>query len=146
MKGIKGFTLIELLMTISIGAILVGIAVPTFIDLTQRNTISTTSNEMLGAILLARSEAVRQNGTTTFTPLANGWRVDAGALNLVNHVSDNASLSINGIILNYNATGRASLDNTDSIEISYGGTVKSRICLSLTGRPFIRLAEDGPCP
>ncbi|MES9832150.1 MAG: GspH/FimT family pseudopilin [Candidatus Thiodiazotropha sp. LLP2] len=146
MKGTKGFTLIELLMAVIVAAILVAIAIPAFIDMTEQNAVSTTSNELLGGLLLARSEAVRQEELTTFTPLNDGWQVDAAGVNLLTHVVDNVNLTIDGDPITYNARGRAALDNTESIEISYEGTVQSRICLSLTGRPFIRSVENGACP
>ncbi|MCG7922560.1 MAG: GspH/FimT family pseudopilin [Candidatus Thiodiazotropha lotti] len=146
MKGTKGFTLIEVLVAVIVAAILLSVAIPTYLDTSERNSIATTSNELLAAVLLARSEAIRQEQPTTITPNSTGWQVDTGALNLVNHTVDSDFVSINGNAITYNARGRAALNNTTSMSISFDGEVKSRICLSLTGRPFIRLAEDGVCP
>ena len=147
MKGTKGFTVIELLMTIVIGTILVSIAVPSFLNLTRNNAVATTSNELLGAILLARSEAIRAEKTTTFTTLSNGWQVvNSDGDDLVKHVVDNSNVTIGSADIDYNPRGRADLDSSESIDISYNGSVKSRICLTLTGRPFIRSADDGACP
>ncbi|MCG7995389.1 MAG: GspH/FimT family pseudopilin [Candidatus Thiodiazotropha taylori] len=146
MKGTKGFTLVELLMAVVVASIILTIAIPAFLDLSERTSVATTSNELLAGVLLARSEAVRQEANVTFTPQADGWQVDAGVTNLLNHSLDSELVTINGNAVTYNPRGRAALADTDSISISFDGEVKSRVCLSLTGRPFIRLAEDGACP
>ncbi|MCG7865770.1 MAG: GspH/FimT family pseudopilin [Candidatus Thiodiazotropha taylori] len=146
MKGTKGFTLIELIMTVLVASIMLAIGIPAFLNLSERTSVATTSNELLAGVLLARSEAVRQEVNVTFTPQADGWQVDAGAVNLLTHTVDSDSVAVGGNAVTYNARGRAALADTDSITISFDGEVKSRVCLSLTGRPFIRLAEDGVCP
>ncbi|MES9850933.1 MAG: GspH/FimT family pseudopilin [Candidatus Thiodiazotropha sp. L084R] len=148
MKGTSGFTVVELLMTIVIGSILVAIAVPSYTSMVERNAVSTTSNELLSGLLLARSEAIRQEEeTVTLSPSSNGWQVDMElGTNLVNYTADSGNITITGNDITYNARGRANLASAQSIDISYDGTVKSRICLSLTGRPFIRSAEAGACP
>ncbi|MET0068209.1 MAG: GspH/FimT family pseudopilin [Candidatus Thiodiazotropha sp.] len=146
MKQSKGFTVIELMIAIVIGAILVTMAVPLFNTLSERSAVATTSNDLLSGLLLARSEAVRQEINATFTPGANSWQVDAGGNTLLNRTVDDERVTIAGDPVTYNARGRASLADTDALEISFEGTLKSRVCLSLTGRPFIRSADDGDCP
>lgn len=155
MKGTRGFTVVELLMTLVVGSILIAIAVPSFLNMIERNAVSTTSNELLSGLLLARNEAIRQGfKTVTLSPASNGWQVNGhphpedppGDINLIDYTADNSNISIDGNDITYNARGRANLNNTQSIDISYDGTVKSRVCLSLTGRPFIRSADDGACP
>jgi type IV fimbrial biogenesis protein FimT len=146
MKGTKGFTVLELLMTIVIGTILLAVAVPSYLNMIERNAISTASNDLLSGLLLARSEAIRQELSTTFTPSGSGWQVVGGGATLLDHTVDNHNVTISGNVISYNPRGRAGLDDTDSFDISYDGTVKSRVCVSLTGRPFIRSADDGACP
>ncbi|MCG7926681.1 MAG: GspH/FimT family pseudopilin [Candidatus Thiodiazotropha taylori] len=146
MKGTKGFTLVELLMAVVVASIILTVAIPAFLDLSERTSVATTSNELLAGVLLARSEAVRQEANVTFTPQADGWQVDTGVTNLLSHSLDSELVTIDGNAVTYNPRGRAALADTDSISISFDGEVKSRVCLSLTGRPFIRLAEDGACP
>ncbi|MGD8914113.1 MAG: GspH/FimT family pseudopilin [Candidatus Thiodiazotropha sp.] len=142
----RGFTLAELMVAIAIAGILVAIGVPSYLDFVERNTITTTSNELLGGLLLARSEAVRQEASTTFTPEADGWLVQAGNVTLLDHTVTSNHIAIAGNAVTYSARGRAGLDATESIDISYKDTLVSRVCLSLSGRPFIRLVEDGECP
>ncbi|WP_369158423.1 GspH/FimT family pseudopilin [Candidatus Thiodiazotropha sp. LNASS1] len=146
MYRVRGFTLVELMTAIVIGAILVTVGIPSYIGFIQRNTISTTSNELLGALLYARSEAVRQEATATFTPEADGWLVESGDVTLLDHTVENDNIAIDGDAVTYSPRGRANLVAEQSIDISYKGTLESRICLSLSGRPFIKMVEDGECP
>lgn len=63
MKSVKGFTLIELMVTITVAAILIGIAVPSFRGLIISNRLNTLSAEMVDAIGFARSESIKRNRT-----------------------------------------------------------------------------------
>lgn len=88
-KQYSGFTLIELIVTVSIVAILVSIAAPSFRTMLENNRASAATNEFVSALLLARSEALKRrnnvsictsidqntcagNGVTDFT---SGWIV-----------------------------------------------------------------------
>lgn len=151
MNNNQGFTLIEMMITIVIAAILMTVGVPSFFDMIERNSVSTASNEMVGALLYARSEAVRREANITFTPEADGWLVTtADDVNILDHTIDNTNITISeGLdanIVTYTARGRATSAAGDSINISYEGTLKSRVCLSLTGRPSIKKVDDGDCP
>jgi type IV fimbrial biogenesis protein FimT len=141
-----GFTLAELMVAIAIAGILVALGVPSYLGFVERNAISTTSNELLGGLLLARSEAVRQEASTTFTPEDDGWLVQSGDVTLLDHTVTSDHIVISGDTVTYSARGRAGLDTTGSINISYKDTLVSRVCLSLSGRPFIKLVKDGDCP
>src|SRR5690606_34204013 len=49
---------IELLVTVAVVAILLAIAFPNFEGSMRRNRLATTTNELLGSVALARSEAI----------------------------------------------------------------------------------------
>jgi len=78
----QGFTLIELMVTVSIAAILLGIAIPSFTTTISSNRMTTNANELITALNLARSEAikrgqqvtVRRKGTTS-AQWESGWDV-----------------------------------------------------------------------
>ena len=56
----SGFTLIELIVTIAIAAILIGVAVPSFMELIRDNQTATQSTRFIADLNLARSEAVKR--------------------------------------------------------------------------------------
>lgn len=83
----SGFTLVELMIAIAVVAILLGLALPSFQSTMRSNRVATTSNELLGSLALARTEAIRglgpagvcasDDGTTCTSTAdwANGWIV-----------------------------------------------------------------------
>jgi type IV fimbrial biogenesis protein FimT len=60
MKLRRGFTLLELMITIAVLAILVTVGVPGFQELIQNNRVTTQTNELVTALNLARTEAVKR--------------------------------------------------------------------------------------
>lgn len=56
----KGFTLIEMMVTIAVAAILLALAIPSFRDTIVRSRIASVSNDFMGALNFARSEAVKR--------------------------------------------------------------------------------------
>jgi type IV fimbrial biogenesis protein FimT len=60
----RGFTLVELMITLVVAVILIAIAVPSFRRITLTNKLTTTANDIVGAINLARMEAVKRNAST----------------------------------------------------------------------------------
>ncbi len=146
MKRIKGFTVIELMIAVVILAVLVAVGIPSFRDAIERNAVSTSSNEVLNGLLFARGEAIRTETNTTFTPLPNGWQVTSGGNMIRDQRSTRANISIAGNPVAYNARGRANIANEETVTIRYDNEVKGYVCVSLTGRPYTKSAEDGNCP
>jgi type IV fimbrial biogenesis protein FimT len=62
----RGFTLMELMTAIAVLGVLTAVAVPSFTNMINRNRLASQSNELLGAIRYARTEAIRSNGRVTF--------------------------------------------------------------------------------
>lgn len=72
MHRIRGVTVIELLVTLSILVILLTIAVPSFSWFIARNGVATMSNQLMGSLQLARSEANRRGARITVCKSSNG--------------------------------------------------------------------------
>lgn len=68
----RGFTLIELMVTISVLAILLGIAVPSFKDVLLGSTLTSHANNLIAAINLARGEALKRNVSVTLCASSDG--------------------------------------------------------------------------
>ena len=56
----NGFTLLELMVTLVVVAVILGFGLPSFQQLVQRNRMTSTANDLLAALNVARSEAVKR--------------------------------------------------------------------------------------
>ena len=68
----QGFTLIELIVTLSIAAILLSVAVPSYQATVVNNRLATDANRLLADLALARSEAVKRGTRVTLCKSADG--------------------------------------------------------------------------
>ena len=120
--GMRGFTLIELMVTLTVLAIVLSLAAPSFASLLASNRMATQTNELIGALNLARSEAVRRSQPVTLLAAnanySKGWKVFPDA--------------------NGNGAAASATDPADGLPIrensAFGGTVtlKRQTC---TGSP-----------
>ena len=60
----RGFSLVELMITVTIAVVLIMIAVPSFKTITLSSKLTTTANDIVGAINIARMEAIKRNANT----------------------------------------------------------------------------------
>lgn len=72
MKQQHGFTLIELMVTLAVLTILLTVGVPNFQSFMLKNRISTASNTLIGALNLARSEAIKRGVDVKMIRLGSG--------------------------------------------------------------------------
>jgi type IV fimbrial biogenesis protein FimT len=72
MKKNSGFTLIELMITLFIVGILLAVGVPSMRTFLQNNQLIATTNELVSAIHIARSEALKLNKKVTICVSADG--------------------------------------------------------------------------
>ena len=72
MEREKGFTLVELLITIVVISVLLATGVPAFLDFIKNNRLTAQTNELVSAIQLARSEAVKRGTNTIVCASSNG--------------------------------------------------------------------------
>ncbi len=64
----NGFTMLELMVTLVVLSILLGIGVPSFQSVIRNNRIASATNELVGALTYARSEAMKRGDTVTACP------------------------------------------------------------------------------
>jgi type IV fimbrial biogenesis protein FimT len=77
--GNKGFTIIELLVVVAVVAISLTIALPSFQAFVLNGRISTETNNLVSALNIARSEAVKRGARVSISAVGgnwnNGWEV-----------------------------------------------------------------------
>jgi type IV fimbrial biogenesis protein FimT len=160
-----GFSLIELLVTLVIAAIVLGIGVPSFKSLLQRQRMTTTANDLFAAMHLARSEAIQRGDRVDLVPAdgrnwASGWvvyvdendnhRPDAGDVVVFSHGDIPAGITISTTLsdssaqyLAYSGTGHTRTNASGQSpqfgtwSFSQDGKVRRRIKIDFVGRPRI---------
>lgn len=72
MKNYHGFTLVELMITLFIVGILLMVGVPSLKTFMQSNQLVASTNELVSAMHIARSEAIKLNSRVTLCESSNG--------------------------------------------------------------------------
>jgi len=72
----RGFTLVELIMGLAIVAIVLTLGVPSFGDLIRNNRLTTQVNQVVSALALARSEAIKRAALIDVSSASGGanWK------------------------------------------------------------------------
>lgn len=150
-----GFTLIELLITVSVLAVLLVLAVPSFNDFIQNNRLTTAANTFIASVNLARSEAIKRGDTvlvtaTDSTAAGNEWgpgwtvwldadgdtNLDAGEeLRVVDALGHGITLNStnNDDEFSYDSTGLVDAGDTLNLCDGRTGEVGRQIIISSTG-------------
>jgi type IV fimbrial biogenesis protein FimT len=159
MGAIRGFTLIELVVSITVLAIIVGLALPSFRAFVANQRIRNASFDLMAALTLARSEAITRgvpvNLQKTQTTWDQGWTVKdtisgqfiqiQDAYNSLT-ITDSASLAA----ITYNKDGRATAASstkfTVALPTAINGVSSRCISIGLSGVPSSSvLASGGTC-
>lgn len=142
-----GFTLVEMVVVVAIFAVLTGIALPSINELVINQRVRTASMDLIATLLLARSEAIKQNGNVSVVPASgttdwvSGWRIvgtDGATVrsqDSYNNILISATISTGTTNVTFDRTGRVS--GTVTLQIS-GPTAKYAkrcIAVGLTGQP-----------
>lgn len=127
----RGFTLIELMVTIAVLAILLTVAVPNFQMFVMNNRMASQTNDLITALSLARSEAVKRAANVTVcassdgatcpaasastTSWAPGWLVTDSAgtpIRVQQALGGNSMLAGGTNSITYNSSGRLGFPTT----------------------------------
>jgi type IV fimbrial biogenesis protein FimT len=73
-RSARGFTLVDLVVALSIAAILVSLAAPSFSSFIASQRASTAAVDLYVALATARSEATKRNTNVTLAPGSGGWK------------------------------------------------------------------------
>ena len=74
----RGFTLIEMMIAISIAAILLAIAVPSFSHSQLNSQLRASANDLVASVNLARNEALKRNRQVTLCVSTDGASCTTG--------------------------------------------------------------------
>lgn len=72
LQKIVGFTIIELMITVALLSVMLAVAVPSFFNLFQSNTLATSANRFVSSISLTRNEAISRNTTVVMCNINPG--------------------------------------------------------------------------
>ena len=138
-----GFTLIELLIVVALSAVMMTLAVPSFQTMIANNRITSHTNELVMAMNLARSEAVKSNvrvilcrsGDPTANDWTTGWLLFASGdanntyQNGVDTLIRVGDAARTGVQIRTNGTSDNNLEiNSDGTTNEAGGTAAFAIC------------------
>jgi type IV fimbrial biogenesis protein FimT len=146
----RGFTLIELMITLAVMAILLSWAVPSFQEIIRQNRLTTDTNDLVTALNLARSEAIKRGRTVTVTPSGGdwgaGWTIattdsdgNAITLRVGDGVSGSMSMTGGAATFSFDASGfRNDGNGASQINVCDSDSSKGRqISISVIGRPSV---------
>lgn len=161
-KYLRGFTIVELMVVLAIVGIISAIAVPSYQSMIFKNRVTTAVSSLHGALLLARTEALKRGVTVTIcrsetantaptcaasnsspgvnTGWADGWII---FVDNNNNGQYNPSAVPSEVLIN--AQGRLSRDITDISIIP--NVTKKYITFGPTGQvfgAFIQLSVNRP--
>lgn len=78
-RPVSGFSIIELMVTLSVAGVLLAIAVPSFTQLAVNSRLTTQTNDVVAALNLARSEAIKRNTNVSFCRVSSETAVNCAA-------------------------------------------------------------------
>ena len=156
--GQRGFSLIEALTVISILSVLTAMAIPSMTAMLRNGKLRGTGSDLFGDMLVARSEAVKQNCNVTVTPTGGawtgGWQVASvaacgnGAVTLVQHPALDGDIKVlpagTASTITYGPTGRVSAGlQTVIFYENVSGTEARCVGVDASGVPRITVDTNG---
>jgi type IV fimbrial biogenesis protein FimT len=75
-----GFTLMELMVVLALAGVILALGAPAFNDFRANNRLTGVANDFIGAIQVARTEAIKRQVNTAVCPSDNGTSCSTGGL------------------------------------------------------------------
>lgn len=131
---LRGFSLLELMIVITVMAILLAIAVPSFREVMQRSQVSSASNELLASISYARTEAITRGQIVSMCPSTDSSTCVAGS-----------TLETGWMIYTYPAGAASANTNYDATKaiLLRAITARSGVSVRAKGTTVITFAQQG---
>jgi len=95
----RGFTLIELMITLAIAAVLLVVAVPSFVSFQRNSQLTSLTNSLVASIYAARGEAMKTGFNAFVVPTGNGSDWKTGWVVFVDRDRDGAFDAANDTIV-----------------------------------------------
>ncbi len=149
-RGVRGFTMIELMVVITLMAVLLTVAVPSFNDFIVGQRVKTAAFSFANAAVYARSEAIKRNSDVSLVAAAggwtNGWTITLGTTVLNQQESlgntvliASKSPKVTATQVTYQSSGRLSA-SVEEIQVSGEADSHARcISFELSGLPKSRM-------
>lgn len=149
----RGFTLIELLVVISVAAVLLGIAVPSFKSFVGGQRVKTAAGDFSLALVFARAEAIKRNADVTIKAASSGaagWK-DGWTVEDAGNVALSSQSAYSGLVfsgpssaITYKSTGRLNSSVTTMTITGQDGSTRC-IAIDLSGLPKSTKSTAGVC-
>lgn len=162
-SNIRGLTLIELMIALTILAILMALAVPSFKDAALNSSLRAISSNLYASAQLARSEAIKRNAVVTLcrttdgatcavaSNWATGWVVRSGTTVLQHQpaAAQGFKVTQSGTAANltFQPIGVGATAATFTVcRSSPVGNQERVVSISATGNAYVTSTEAGACP
>jgi type IV fimbrial biogenesis protein FimT len=157
-----GFTLIEAMITITLMAVLLALAVPSFRDAGLSSQLRGSANDLVASAHLARSEAIKRNAVVTLCMSSDGasctnsggweqgWLVWSGTpLQRQTAAPTGLKITAGGITsLSFQPTGAGATAAAFTVcrTTPSAGHEERVVTIDATGRPWVRRTTNAACP
>jgi type IV fimbrial biogenesis protein FimT len=152
-SGGGGFTLIELMVVVSVLAILMALAAPSFSGLIASQRGKTVASELFMALSKTRSEAIARNASVTLSPKSGGWQNGWQILDPANaaNILEDRGVATGATVMGpdnmiYRASGRlpSAAAPAPFVVTTTANSTSFYQCISvdLNGRPYMKAASS----
>jgi type IV fimbrial biogenesis protein FimT len=155
----SGFTLLELMITVSLLAVLLGLAVPAFQSAALGSQLRAAANELVASAYLARSEAIKRNTVVTLCVSSDGvscgsgnweqgWIVHSGTtLQRQTGAPPGLKITAGGVTsLSFQPTGAGATPAVFTVcRTTPAGNQERVVTIDATGRPWAKATTTGVC-